>query len=199
VELRGTPGLGRILALPVGSFATAALIGVLGWTVFPPERWLPVIVLSAAIFGVYALVRALRLLDSRRRAADNWLRSATGTFVPPSYAWRAEQLVSARQRLMLARTLRLIERSAYERAVGRLRPLHLPAIRAHHDSLELLACTLEALDEPVTPAGMLRVVDLVTDGAGPLWGTTKDALLGDAIASTLSILTRAGLPSTRAC
>jgi hypothetical protein len=50
----------------------------------------------------------------------------------------------------------------------------------------------------VTPAGMLRVVDLVTDGAGPLWGTTKDAALGDAISVTLAILTPSALGPARA-
>jgi hypothetical protein len=111
-------------------------------------------------------------------------------FVPPAYAWRAEQLTSPRERRTLARTLRLIERSAFDRSVGRYRPLHLPAVRENSESLELLADTLETVDEPVTPAGMLRVVELVTDGAGPLWGQTKDVPLGDAIATTLAILTR---------
>jgi hypothetical protein len=198
VELRGTPGLGRILALPVGCLATAALVGAAAWTVLPPERWLRAVAVSVGILGVYELVRAQLLLIRRRRAADDWLRSATSGFVPPAYAWRAEQLCSPRERRMLARTLRLIERSAYDRSVGRYRPLHLPAVRAHHASLELLADTLETVDEPVTPAGMLRVVDLVTDGAGPLWGPSKDAPLGDAIATTLAILTCSGLGSTRA-
>lgn len=199
MELRGIPGLGRTLALPVGYLATAALVGAAAWTVLPPEAALRAVAVAAGILGAYELVRAQRLLVRQRRAADAWLRSATGGFVPPAYAWRAEQLTSPRERRMLARTLRLIERSAYERSVGRLRPLNLPAVRAHHESLELLACTLETLDEPVTPAGMLRVVDLVTNGAGPLWGATKDAPLGDAISTTLAILTRRGLGPTRAC
>jgi len=194
MELRGTPGLGRILALPVACLATAALVGAAAWAVVPPERWLRVAAVSFGILGVYKLVRAQLALRRIRRAADDWLRSATGAFVPPVYAWRAEQLCSPRERRMLARTLRLIERSAYERAVGRYRPLHLPAVREHSESLELLADTLETVAEPVTPAGMLRVVDLVTDGAGPLWGPTKDVPLGDAIATTLAVLTRGREP-----
>ena len=189
MELRGTPGLGRILALPVACFATAALVGAAAWTVASPE-WLRVVAVSVGILGVYELIRAYVVLRRMRLAADDWLRSATGSFVPPAYAWRAEQLTSPRERRTLARTLRLIERSAFDRSVGRYRPLHLPAVRENRESLELLADTLETVDEPVTPAGMLRVVDLVTDGAGPLWGATKDAALGDAIATTLAILTR---------
>lgn len=199
MELRGIPGLGRTLALPVGFLATAALVGASAWTVLPSETWIRAIAVAAGILGLYQLVQAQRALLRQRRAADAWLRTATGGFVPQAYVWRAEQLCSPRERRMLARTLRLIERSAYERAVGRLRPLNLPAVRAHHESLELLAQTLETLDEPVTPAGMLRVIDLITDGAGPLWGSTKDAPLGDAIAATLALLTRRGLGRTRAC
>ena len=190
VELRGTPGLGRILALPVACLGTAALVGAAAWTVFPSDRWVRVAAVSVGILGVYELIRAYMVLRRMRRAADDWLRSATGGFVPPAYAWRAEQLTSPRERRMLAGTLRLIERSAYERGRGRYRPLHLPAVRENRESLELLADTLETVDEPVTPAGMLRVVDLVTDGAGPLWGATKDAPLGEAIATTLAVLTR---------
>lgn len=197
MELRGTPGLGRALALPVGLLAAAALGGALAWTVFRPDRLLVVAAVSAAIFGVYQLVRALRRLSRQRRTADDWLRSATGSFVPPVYAWRAEQLCSPRQRRMLAKTLRLIEQSAYERPVGRLRPLNLAAVREHGESVQALARTLECLEEPVTPAGMLRVVDLVTDGAGPLWGASRDATLGNAIAATLAILHPGGSDQTR--
>ncbi len=188
MQLRGTPGIGRTLALPVGCLAGAALVGVPAWSVLS-GRWLGIAAVSLAVFGLYALVLALVRLRSQRRAADAWLRSATGPFVSPAYAWRAEQLCSSRQRRMLARTLRLIEEMAYERPFGRRRPLYLPAVREHRESVETLVQVLERVEEPVTPAGMLRVVDLVSDGCGPLWGTTKDAPLGEAISRTLSILT----------
>lgn len=55
--------------------------------------------------------------------------------------------------------------------------------------MQLLARTLERVEEPVTPAGMLRVRELISDGASPLWGTTKDQALGDAISMTLGLLT----------
>ncbi len=189
MELRGTPGVGRILALPVGCLAAAALAGVLALTGFEPARLLGIAAVTAAIFGIYALVQAQVRLYRQRRAADAWLRTATGRFIAPTYAWRAEQLCSSRQRRMLARTLRLIEEMAYERPFGRRRPLYLPAVREHRESVETLVRALERVEEPVTPAGMLRVVELVTDGCGPLWGTTKDAALGEAISKTLAILT----------
>ena len=62
------------------------------------------------------------------------------------------------------------------------------AVREHRESVRTLARTLED-GEPVTPAGMLRVVELVTDGASPLWATTAGAPLGEAISTTLTILT----------
>ncbi len=195
--MRGTPRLGRILALPVGSLSAAALGAVLAYSVLGLGRWLGIATVSAGIFGVYQLVRAQRLLFRQRRAADDWLRSATTGFIPPRYAWRAAQLSSPRQRRTLARTLRLIEQSAYERPVGRRRPMYLPAVRQHRESVRALARALESLDEPVTPAGMLRVLDLITDGASPLWGTTKDAALGNAISATLAILTPGALDARR--
>jgi len=182
----------RILALPVGLLAAAGLVGGLAWTTFTPSRWLGVAVVSALVFGLHRLGLALRELTRRRHAADDWLRSSGGGFVPAAYAWRAAQLCSPRERRTLARTLRQIEHAAYERPIGRLAPLYLPAVREHGESVLALADTLENLAEPVTPAGMLRVLDLVQNGAGPLWGTTKGPTLGDAIGATLQILTPGG-------
>jgi hypothetical protein len=197
LELRGTPRLGRILALPVGCLVVAALVGGLSWSALGPDRLFRVAAVSAAIFAVLQFVRAHRQLLKQRRVADDWLRSATGGFVPPSYAWRAAQLCSPRERRMLARTLRGVEEMAYERPVGRRRPLYLPAVREHRESVDLLVQALERLDEPVTPAGMLRVGDLLADGASPLWGTTRDATLRDAISTTLAILATGTVDATR--
>ena len=47
---------------------------------------------------------------------------------------------------------------------------------------------LDRLDEPVTPAGMLRVLDLITNGASPLWAGMKGPALGNTIATTLAVL-----------
>jgi hypothetical protein len=79
-----------------------------------------------------------------------------------------------------------------------LLPLHLRAARVHGKSVRSLARALESLEEPVTPAGMLRVIDLITSAGSPLWGTTNDAALGDAISATLAILTPRGVESTPA-
>ncbi|HVN60297.1 MAG TPA: hypothetical protein VMT59_03480 [Gaiellaceae bacterium] len=193
MDWRGTPGLARATALPVGCLAAAGVAGVLAWTTSAYGRWLAIAAVSAAIFGLYRLAGALRLLARRRREADSWLRTATGGFVPPAYAWRAAQLCDPRERRSLARTLRLIEASAYERAFGWRVPLYLPAVREHGESIRALARALESLDEPVTPAGMLRVGDLVQDGGGPLWAATGGPALADEISATLALL-RPGAP-----
>ena len=197
MELRGTPKLGRTLAPPVASLLAAAVGGGLAWTVFVSDRWLQIAAVSLGIFGIYELVRAQRLVLRQRREADDWLRSATGAFVPARYLWRAEQLCAPRQRLMLARTLRLIEDTACERPVRMRLPLRLCAVQTHWRSVESLVRALEHVEEPVTPAGMLRVIDLVTSAGGPLWGTS-DAELGDALAATLAILTSRGAESIAA-
>jgi hypothetical protein len=88
---------------------------------------------------------------------------------------------------VLARTLRLIARRAFERPVGPSQ--YLRAVREHRESVQLLARTLERVQEPVTAAGMLHVRELISNGASPLWGTRKDEALRDAISTALVILT----------
>jgi uncharacterized membrane protein len=183
--LRETPGAPRVLALPV-ALVVLALGAVGAWSTVAGDRRLGVVAFSALLFGLLQLGRAVHVLLERRRRADSWLRSATGIVVPRAYAWRAAQLTSLRNRRMLARTLRLVAETAQGRPVGRNRP-RLTAARQRRISLEALAKKLERGDEPVTPAGMLRVTELITAGAGPLWGTSEEEL-GEAIETTLTVL-----------
>ena len=189
MELRGTPGLGRIFALPISALIAAAVGGSLLLAGVVPDRRVAVAAIAAGVFGFYSLVRSLRQVSAIREQADNWLRSATGGFVPEAHAWRAAQLRSPRQRRALARTLRAIEETS-ERPLALGRPRYLRAVRAHRESVELLVRALESVEEPVTPAGMLRVRELISEGASPLWGTTNSAALDVAISKTLALLTR---------
>lgn len=194
--LRGTPGAARVLALPVALVVLA--LGALGaWSTVAGDRRLGVVAFSALLFGLLQLGRAVYGLFDRRRRADSWLRSATGTVVPRPYAWRAAQLTSLRNRRMLARTLRLVAETGQRRTVGRTLP-RLTAARQRRISLEALAKKLERADEPVTPAGMLRVTELITAGAGPLWGTSEEEL-GEAIETTLTLLAPPGSRGLDAC
>lgn len=194
--LRGTPGAARVLALPV-ALVVLALGAVGAWSTVAGDRRLGVVAFSALLFGLLQLGRALYGLFERRRRADSWLRSASGTVVPRAYAWRAAQLTALRNRRMLARTLRLVAATAEGRPVGRNRP-RLIAARRRRISLEALAKRLERADEPVTPAGMLRVTELITAGSGPLWGTSEEAL-GEAIETTLAVLAPPSHPGMDAC
>jgi hypothetical protein len=189
MEVRGTPGLGRIFALPISGLVAAAVGGSLLWAGVLPDRRFGIAAIAAGIFGLYSLVRSLRQMSAIRQQADDWLRTATTGFVPKAHAWRAAQLRSPRQRRTLARTLRAIEETS-GRPLALGRPRYLRAVRAHRESVELLVQALESVDEPVTPAGILRVRELISEGASPLWGTTNTAALDDAISKTLALLTR---------
>jgi hypothetical protein len=183
--LLGVPGVGRVLALPLVLLA-AGLGAVAAWWAFSGDRRLGVAAASLSLFGLYELARAIVVLYCRRRRADDWLRTATGDVVPEAYVWRAAQLTSSRERRMLASSIRLVAQRARERSAV-ARPLRLTAARERRVALEALAKRLERETEPVTPAGMLRVLDLITAGGGPLWGTNEEAL-GKAIDATLGVL-----------
>lgn len=182
------PGLGTALG-PATALLGAAAGGAVAWAVVSPDRSLAIAAIVVGIAGVVELMRALARLARQRRAADDWLRSATGTFVPARYAWRARQLVSACERRLLARTLRLVEQRSVERLPRAVRLVPLTAAAENRVGLLQLASQLERVDEPVTPAGMLRVVDLITTATSPLWSRRKDAELGDEISATRAALT----------
>jgi hypothetical protein len=136
---------------------------------------LTVTLVSLAVFGLWQLGRRLQTLRGERRRADAWLETATGAVVPPRYARRAAELQSIRNRRMLARTLRAIAARATDARPYLHRP-RLGAVRRRATAVEELAATLEQEGKPVTPAGMLRVAELIHDGAGPLWGASPERL-----------------------
>jgi hypothetical protein len=138
--------------------------------------------------NVLQMVLAPRQTVRERRRADDWLRSSSGVFVPEEYAQRAAELSSPEHRLMLAKTLRKIERSAGERAIGPTNILDLAAVREHRRALRSLVTLLEDDREPVTAAGMLRVRDLITQASSPLYGTTRGLRLDAEIATAIDLL-----------
>lgn len=187
MELLEQPGSARAFA-PAVAWWLGAGAGALVWAVSLHESWLGLAVIGAALTGALEASRAIAGLARQRRAADEWLRSATGSFVPQRYAWRARQLRAACARLRLARTLRLIVRRSAERRPGRYGGPKLGAVSENREALQLLASTLERVDQPVTPAGVLRVVDLITDGSGPLWNPPRAVALGETISTTIAVL-----------
>jgi hypothetical protein len=187
MELLRQPGAVRRLAAPAAWLLAAGAGGAVWAAAFRDPR-LGFAAAGAALLALVETVRALVVLSRERRAADDWLRSATGDFVPGRYAWRARQLRAACERLLLANTLRLIVRRSSERPLGGFGALRLTGVSENREALQLLASTLERVDHPVTPAGMLRVIDLVTDGGGPLWNAPGGSVLEDTIYSTLAVL-----------
>jgi hypothetical protein len=188
MDLLEQPGVTRAFA-PAAAWLVAAGMGSAVWAITTPGRWLVFAAAGAAAVGVTEAFHALVVLSRERRDADDWLRTATGSFVPQRYTWRANQLLAACERLLLASTLRLIERRSAERGRGGVGGPKLSAVAENRDSVRLLASRLERIDQPVTPAGVLRVVDLITNGTSPLWNAPRGAALGEAIASTLAVLT----------
>jgi hypothetical protein len=155
---------------------------------------LAVSLISAGVFGLWLFARSLWALLLERRRADAWLESATGDFVPAAYEWRAAELGSPANRRMLARTLRSVVARATDGRTAMYRP-RLTAARRRRTAIEELAETLEHEEYPVTPAGMLRVIELIRNGAGPLWGSSAERLERE-IETTLQLLapqSRSGL------
>ena len=150
--------------VPWAGLAAAALLA--------PAVGLPLRVCLAAAAGAVLVgaVRGgleLRERSASRRAADAVLRA--GARVHPLSTllnWRADELVSGRNRRTLARSLRSIVREL-ERPVRSLTfpvPLNRREARPNLELLRLLAERLERLDEQVMPHGVVLVEDLLSDG-----------------------------------
>jgi hypothetical protein len=105
------------------------------------------------------------------------------------YAWRAAQLTSEKSRHSLAASLRGI----VDELDGPLRrpgasPLNRDGVRPRARLIEALADRLEATEKPVSPAGMLHVRDLLTDGTSALYDRTKADDLPEAVDTIIAIL-----------
>lgn len=127
-------------------------------------------------------------LRSERNTADEWLLwGAVPRASSPLLAWRAEELISRRNRTMLARCVR---RFLAELGDPRCRAyaVNRPAMRAHSRALLELAVRLEAADRPVSPAGIVLAQRLLRDGAGPFFDPDRADELGPAIHAALDAL-----------
>ena len=179
--------------VPWAGLAVAALLA--------PAVGLPVRACLAAAAGA-ALVGAVRGgLDLRerwasRRAADAVLR--TGAHVHPLstlLTWRAGELVSARHRRTLARSLRSIVREL-ERPTRSLTfpvPLNRREARPNVELLRSLADRLEHVGVQVMPHGVVLIEDLLSDGLhSPLYaGNRASTPLRPALEACLAALGRA--------
>ena len=116
----------------------------------------------------------------RRAVADAWLR---GGGRPAQFAWRAEELTSSRERRLLARSLRRVVRELGVPGFRSAVPLDRMALRPHAAELAALAGRLDALDRPVSPAGILEVQRLLTSPGSPLYLYARKADLSEVLHS----------------
>ncbi len=125
----------------------------------------------------------------RRRRVDHWL--AWGVGEPPPDALigeRMHQLVSPRERRRVARSLRAIRAQGLRPGVYRASVVNPRAAAANGPALERLAARLEALEQSVGARGVARTLELLADGAGPLYNPGRAPELGPALARALSEL-----------
>lgn len=152
----------------------------------PLTGWL----VGAAIAGLGALrsVHAVRERAALRRLADEQLVWGMLPSSSPFLAWRASELVSRRNRRVLARSLRGIVGELEGRLVPGTSPLNRRGVRPHLELVRLLAERVGELDEPVAPRGVVLVEQLLCDGYGPLYVRAKANGLPAALERCLSAL-----------
>jgi hypothetical protein len=152
----------------------AALAGLIDW---PLAAALAGATLAAA--GVRAGVELVRR-TRERDWADAWLRGEAHRRPPTAVLdARRSELVSDRQRRMLAGSLRHLVRESRRFALPGASPANFHAVFVHSDQLEALASRLEA-PAPVSPRGVALGLRLLTDTYGPLYDRRKGDELGSA-------------------
>jgi hypothetical protein len=128
-------------------------------------------------------LKGRRALRRARSAADSEL--ARRRLAPLRLAWRVEELVSTKNRLDLAHSIRSLVRDAQTRYMPSASPFNRLAVRAESDQLGAVAARLADLERPVAARGVVLVERLLTDGSGSLYdselasdfGPTLDAVL----------------------
>ena len=129
---------------------------------------------------------ARRALRGARRRADEEL--AATRLPPPRLAWRAAELVEDENRIDLARSLTDVVHAADERLLPAASPIARAAVRACRPQLLAIAARLFELSSPVSPRSILLVDQLLTDGAGPLYGRGDASRLDAAAKHILAVL-----------
>lgn len=153
---------------------TAAVAGLIVW---------PFAVALAGAALVAALVRSAveQVRKARQRSwADAWLLGEAWRRPPTAVLdARREELVSDRQRRMLAGSLRHLVRESRRFALPGASPANFRAVYAHAENLEALALRLEA-SGPVSARGVALGLRLLTTPDGPLYDRRKADALGEA-------------------
>jgi hypothetical protein len=102
-----------------------------------------------------------------RASADAEL--ARRSLPPLRLAWRVEELVTTKNRLDLAHSIRSLVHDAQPKYLPSASPFNRLAVRAESDQLLAVAARLADLERPVAARGVVLVGRLLTDGSGPLY------------------------------
>ncbi len=147
-----------------------------------PSELVAVLVISFVLYGIVALARHYARCARLRREADAWI--ARGYEGPAAwYGWRIAELTAARERHVLARSLRRVSSELSDPRVDRLSALNRKELRPHQRLLDQLSRRLDDFDRPVSAAGILAVNDLLTSPASALYqcGRNVDESLRETI------------------
>lgn len=145
---------------------------------------------AALAFALAAAIRAgqqQRALTQLRSSTDRLLvRDVPGPW-SPLLAWRAGELTSAEKRERLAASIGRLERSATSSYLPGSAPLNRGAVRSQGDKLDAIADRL-LQPEPVSARGVLLVLRLLDDPAGPLYDRSHADKLEGELRRALSAL-----------
>jgi hypothetical protein len=124
------------------------------------------------------MAHRLRFKRGERRSAFYWIHKRL-----------EHDPISPRKRLQFARSLEgvLRELSGPVRLPG-ASPLNRIGLRPYEQELAALSMRLADLDQPVTPAGMQLVRELLTDGGSPLYDRARAAEVPETIDKVLKAL-----------
>jgi hypothetical protein len=127
-----------------------------------------------------------RALRAARRTADAELMSRR--HVPLRLAWRAEELVSTKNRLDLAHALRSLVRDASPSHLPTASPVNRGAVRVQSEAFLGIALRLADLEHPIAARGVVMTDRLLTDGSGPLYDRDRADELPAYLRSTRAAL-----------
>ena len=112
-------------------------------------------------------IKTRRSLRAARRAADLELAHRRTPLL--RLAWRVEELVSTKNRLDLAHSLRSLVRDSGPQYLPTASPVNRGAVRVESETLLAVAARISDLDRPVTARGMVLAEGLLADVSGPLY------------------------------
>jgi hypothetical protein len=170
----------RTIHTPLLRYTAAAAVALaVGWALGLGVADLIVLPVALVLLGLFKDARAWNERRRRRAVADAWLRSGGR---PQHFEWRADELTSAHERRILARSLRSVVRELGSPPMRRSTvPLNRKALTPHADELRDLAELLDELDHTVTPAGILELQQLLTSPGSPIHRHAPEADVSESL------------------